>query len=184
MLARRVGRVSHASAPWSSQDECAFSLWPSLTQFFAAIRRTDIRLPVPTSEPMMIERRTERSSIPWEAASLYLKSMVARKQLDHMVLASREGMFVLGSEGSERDSRLAALAPLVAEHPSALSPRVVARVTRGRPIQTWRVRVRGQPCFLAAVGRSTQLTTDVQHTLDRIFSTGRTPGPSRPMLPN
>ncbi len=132
----------------------------------------------------MIERRTERSSIPWEAASLYLKHMARQKQLDQMVLASREGLFVLGADDGRSDSKLAALAPLVAEHPSALNPRLVAQVTRGRPIQTWRISLRGQTCFLAAVGRSTQLTTDVQDTFDRIFSTGRRAAIRQPILPN
>ena len=131
----------------------------------------------------MIERRTERSSIPWEAASLYLKQMASLKQLDHMVLASEDGLFVLGAEDADNDNRLAALAPLVAKNAPGLHPKLVAKITRGRPIQTWRVRLRGQPCFLAAVGRSTELTTDVQDTLDRIFTTGRATG-RRPLLPN
>lgn len=132
----------------------------------------------------MIERRTERSSIPWEAASLYLKNMASRKQLDHMVLASEDGMFVFGAEDAANDARLAALAPLVAKNAAGLQPKLVAKITQGRPIQTWQIRLRGQPCYLAAVGRSTELTTDVQDTLDRIFATGRTTTVRRPILPN
>jgi len=115
----------------------------------------------------MIERRAARSSIPWEAASLYLKSISESTGLHTVVLASGKGLSISGV-GEQADA-LAAVAPLVAEEPANLQAELLEGITSGEEVQIWRVQVRGRPFYLAALGEPNHLTEDVQFTIDRIF---------------
>lgn len=115
----------------------------------------------------MIERRSERTNNPWQATSLYLKAVAERTGLSSLVLASREGLS-LSSTGSHAQ-RLAAIAPMVAEEPTALSERAVSAATGGDKVQIWRVRVRGRPCYLIATGSWVDLTEEIQWAIDRIY---------------
>lgn len=115
----------------------------------------------------MIERRAERSHIPWEAADLYLKAIAERTGLHTLALTSRHGLCLSGT-GDRRD-HLAAVAPKVAEEPASLPERLLLPITDGEPVQIWRVEVRGRPFYLAALGAPTHMFEEVQHALDRIF---------------
>jgi len=115
----------------------------------------------------MNERRSQRSSIPWEAASLYLKSISENTGLHTVVLASQQGLSISGV--GEQSTALAAVAPLVAEEPANLQAELLQGITSGEEIQIWRVQVRGRPFYLAALGEPNQLTEEVQFTIDRIF---------------
>ncbi|HGG56639.1 MAG TPA: hypothetical protein ENK31_02455 [Nannocystis exedens] len=124
----------------------------------------------------MIERRSERSNIPWEAASLYLKSISESCGLHTMVIASPHGLSISGI--GQRPEALAAVAPLVAEEPANLQEELLQAVTSGEEVQIWRVQVRGRPFYLAALGEPNHLSEEVQFAIDRIF------GPPAKSLPN
>ncbi len=115
----------------------------------------------------MIERRSERSRIPWEAASLYFKSISESTGLHTMVLASRHGLSISGV--GQCPEALAAVAPLVAEEPANLQDELLQAITSGEEVQIWRVQVRGRPFYLAALGEPNHLTEEVQFAIDRIF---------------
>ena len=115
----------------------------------------------------MIERRSERTTNPWQATSLYLKAVAARTGLNSLVLASREGLSLSSTES--RHQRLAAIAPMVADEPTALSERAVSAATEGEKVQIWRVKVRGRPGYLIATGSWVDLTEEIQWAIDRIY---------------
>ena len=115
----------------------------------------------------MTERRSERSNVPWEAASLYLKSVSRNTGLHTMVLASRQGLSVSGI--GDKSAELAAVAPIVAEEPASLKEELLAGITAGEDVQIWRVQIRGRPFYLAALGEPNHLTEEVQFAIDRIF---------------
>ncbi len=115
----------------------------------------------------MIERRSERTNNPWQATNLYLKAVAERSGLSSLVLASREGLSLSSVEDRER--RLAAIAPMVADEPTSLSPRAVEAATGGEKVQIWRVTVRGRPCYLIATGTWADLTEEIQWAIDRIY---------------
>jgi len=123
-----------------------------------------------------IERRNERTNNPWQATSRYLDGVAGRSGLDTLVLASREGLSL--SSPAPGAQRLAAVAPMIAEEPTALSARAIAAATGGDKVQIWRVTVRGRPSYLIATGTWANLTEEIQWAIDRIF------GAPRPGLPN
>ncbi|MEZ4454917.1 MAG: hypothetical protein R3B09_36035 [Nannocystaceae bacterium] len=121
----------------------------------------------------MNERRAERSTIPVEAADLYLKAIAERTGLHTVALASHHGLCLSGL--GERRDHLAAVAPKVAEEPASLPGSVLQPITGGESVQIWRVEVRGRPFYLAALGAPTHMFEEVQDALDRIFGRPSTP---------
>ena len=111
--------------------------------------------------------RNERSTVPWEAAGYYLKSISERTGLHTVALASTKGLCVTGV--GDRSEKLAAVAPIVAEEPANLNQELLDAITRGEVVQIWRVEVRGRPFYLAALGEPNHLTEEVQFAIDRIF---------------
>jgi hypothetical protein len=119
----------------------------------------------------MIERRNDRTNNPWLATSHYLTAVAERTGLDALVLASREGLSL--SSADPHAQRLAAVAPMIADEPTALSARAITAATGGDKVQIWRVTVRGRPSYLIATGTWADLTEEIQWAIDRIFGAPR-----------
>ncbi|MEZ4428300.1 MAG: hypothetical protein R3A51_11505 [Nannocystaceae bacterium] len=117
-----------------------------------------------------IERRNQRSSIPWEAAGFLLRHVARESGLGDMVLATDEGLLIAAAEDRRQAERVAALGPLAARGPEAVDPALAFKITGGRPIQTYPVQVRGRRFHVVGLGRPTALRRDVQAALDRIFA--------------
>jgi len=119
---------------------------------------------------MTDDRRQSRSENPWTAGDLYLQAVAQRTGLDHLTLATREGLFLSGTGDHDLGNRLAALAPLFAEEPAALRPGLINELTSGRPMQLWRVTIRERPFYLLGFGTPTDMSEEVQEAFDRIFA--------------
>lgn len=119
---------------------------------------------------MTHERRQDRSENPWTAGDLYLRAVAQRTGLDHLTLATREGLFLSGTGDHHLSNRLAAIAPIFAEEPAALRPGMLEELTHGRPMQIWRVMIRERPFYLLGFGTPTDMSEEVQDAFDRIFA--------------
>ncbi len=118
----------------------------------------------------MSERRQERSENPWHAGDLYLRAVAQRTGLDHLTLATREGLFLAGTGDRSVANRIAAIAPMYAEEPVALKPGMLDELTGGQPVQLWRVTIRERPFYLLGFGCPTHMSEEVQEAFDRIFA--------------
>lgn len=119
---------------------------------------------------MTHERRHARSENPWTAGDLYLQAVAQRTGLDHLTLATREGLFLSGVGDPQLGNRVAAVAPLYAEEPAALRAGLVDELTGGQPLQIWRVSIRERPFYLVGFGAPTNMPFEVQEAFDRIFA--------------
>lgn len=118
----------------------------------------------------MTERRHERSENPWTAGDLYLRAVAHRTGLEHLTLATREGLFLAGTGDRSLANRIAAIAPMYAEEPVALRPGLIDELTGGQPVQLWRVTIRERPFYLLGFGTPTHMSDEVQAAFDRIFA--------------
>lgn len=119
---------------------------------------------------MTDERRQERSENPWTAGDLYLRAVAQRTGLDHLTLATHEGLFLSGTGDRSLANRIAAIAPMYAEEPVALKPGMLEELTGGQPLQLWRVVIRERPFYLVGLGSPTHMSEEVQEAFDRIFA--------------
>ena len=121
----------------------------------------------------MDERRQARSENPWLAGDLYLQTVAEDHGLEHLTLATREGLLLSGTPDRELNNRLAAVAPVFAEEPAALKPGMLEELAQGQPLQLWRVKIRERPFYLIGVGTPTDMPEEVQTAFDRIFARPR-----------
>jgi hypothetical protein len=119
---------------------------------------------------MTHERRQDRSENPWHAGDLYLRAVAQKTGLEHLTLATREGLFLSGAGDKELGNRVAAVAPMLVEEPAALKAGMVEDLTNGQPMQVWRVKIRERNFYLVGFGSLTDMSEDVQHAFDRIFA--------------
>lgn len=119
---------------------------------------------------MTHERRQDRSENPWLAGDLYLRAVAQRTGLDHLTLATHEGLYLSGAGDKELGSRVAAVAPLLVEEPAALRAGMVEELTNGQPMQVWRVKVRERNFYLVGFGAPTNMSEEVQEAFNRIFA--------------
>lgn len=126
----------------------------------------------------MENRRRERSDNPWMAGDLYLQTVAGHRGLDHLALATREGLLLSASGDRALSNRLAAVAPVFAEEPATLKPGMLEELAQGQPLQLWRVSIRDRPFYLIGVGTPTDMPEEVQCAFDRIFARPARPGPS------
>jgi len=126
----------------------------------------------------MENRRRERSDNPWMAGDLYLQTVAGHRGLDHLALATREGLLLSASGDRALSNRLAAVAPVFAEEPATLKPGMLEELAQGQPLQLWRVSIRDRPFYLIGVGTPTDMPEEVQLAFDRIFARPARPGPS------
>lgn len=118
---------------------------------------------------MFLDRRKERSSVPWQAAGFYLKQLAKRSGFDQLVLASQEGFLLAGIGQSESNAHIAAFASMAAENPCVTQSKLGQRIFQGEPLQVWPVQIAHRPCYLAAPGHSKKLTENAGQVLNRIF---------------
>lgn len=118
----------------------------------------------------MDERRRERSENPWMAGDLYLQTVAQNHGLDHLTLATREGLMLSGTGDRTLSNRLAAVAPMFAEEPAVLKPGMLEDLAQGQPVQLWRVTIRERPFYLIGFGTPTDMPVEVQSAFDRIFA--------------
>ena len=118
----------------------------------------------------MDERRQARSENPWLAGDLYLQTVAQDRGLEHLTLATREGLLLSGTPDRAVNNRLAAVAPVFAEEPAALKPGMLEELAQGQPLQLWRVTIRERPFYLVGVGTPTDMPEEVQSAFDRIFA--------------
>jgi hypothetical protein len=118
----------------------------------------------------MDERRRERSENPWMAGDLYLQTVAQNHGLDHLTLATREGLMLSGTGDRSLSNRLAAVAPMFAEEPAVLKPGMLEDLAQGQPVQLWRVMIRERPFYLIGFGSPTDMPVEVQSAFDRIFA--------------
>lgn len=119
---------------------------------------------------MTHERRHARSDNPWTAGDLYLQAVAQRTGLDHLTLATREGLFLSGAGDHQLANRVAAVAPVFAEEPASLRAGMIDELTGGQPMQIWRVKIRERPFYLVGFGNLTDMPFEVQEAFDRIFA--------------
>lgn len=127
---------------------------------------------------MTDERRQARSDNPWTAGDLYLQAVARRTGLEHLTLATSEGLYLSGAGDPKLGNRIAAIAPLFAEEPASLRAGLIEELTGGRPMQLWRVTIRERPFYLIGFGALTNMSEEVQEAFDRIFAR------PAPRLPN
>jgi hypothetical protein len=118
----------------------------------------------------MTERRQDRSENPWTAGDLYLRAVAHKTGLEHLTLATREGLYLSGAGDNELGNRMAAVAPMYAEEPAGLREGLIDELTGGQPMQLWRVRIRERTFYLVGFGEPTDMSEDVQDAFDRIFA--------------
>ncbi len=118
----------------------------------------------------MENRRRERSENPWMAGDLYLQSVAEHNGLEHLTLATREGLLLSGTGDRDLSNRLAAVAPVFAEEPATLKPGMLEELAQGQPVQLWRVTIRERPFYLIGFGTPTDMPEEVQSAFDRIFA--------------
>ncbi|WAS97855.1 hypothetical protein [Nannocystis punicea] len=119
---------------------------------------------------MTHERRQDRSDNPWTAGDLYLRAVAQRTGLEHLTLATREGLCLSGTGDKALGDRVAAVAPLFVEEPATLRAGLIDELTDGQPMQVWRVTVRDRPFYLIGFGALTDMSEEVQGAFDRIFA--------------
>ncbi|MFY0532442.1 hypothetical protein [Nannocystis pusilla] len=71
---------------------------------------------------MTHERRQDRSENPWTAGDLYLRAVAQRTGLEHLTLATREGLRLSGTGDEDLGSRVAAVAPSSSRSPRPCAP--------------------------------------------------------------
>lgn len=118
----------------------------------------------------MEERRQARSENPWMAGDLYLQVVAETHGLDHLTLATREGLLLSSTAEPQLSNRLAAVAPVFAEEPATLRPGMLEELADGQPLQLWRVTIRERTFYLVGVGAPTDMPEEVQGAFDRIFA--------------
>ena len=81
----------------------------------------------------MEERRQARSENPWMAGDLYLQVVAETHGLDHLTLATREGLLLSSTAEPQLSNRLAAVAPVFAEEPATLKPGMLEELAEHMP---------------------------------------------------
>jgi hypothetical protein len=119
---------------------------------------------------MTHERRQDRSENPWAAGDLYLRAVAQRTGLEHLTLATHEGLRLAGAGDKDLGNRVAAVAPMYVEEPASLRAGLIDELTDGQPMQVWRVTVRDRPFYLIGFGALTDMSEEVQDAFDRIFA--------------
>ena len=118
----------------------------------------------------MEERRQARSENPWMAGDLFLQAVAEDHGLDHLTLATREGLLLSSTGDQQLSNRLAAVAPVFAEEPATLRPGMLEDLAKGQPLQLWRVTIRERTFYLIGIGSPTDMPESVQGAFDRIFA--------------
>ena len=118
----------------------------------------------------MEERRQARSENPWRAGDLFLQAVAEDHGLDHLTLATREGLLLSSTGDQHLSNRLAAVAPVFAEEPATLRPGMLEELAKGQPLQLWRVTIRERTFYLIGMGSPTDMPESVQGAFDRIFA--------------
>ena len=118
----------------------------------------------------MEERRQARSENPWRAGDLFLQAVAEDHGLDHLTLATREGLLLSSTGDQQLSNRLAAVAPVFAEAPATLRPGMLEELAQGQPLQLWRVTIRERTFYLIGMGSPTDMPESVQGAFDRIFA--------------
>ncbi|MBK9755321.1 MAG: hypothetical protein IPO88_17810 [Nannocystis sp.] len=118
----------------------------------------------------MEERRQARSENPWMAGDLFLQAVAEDHGLDHLTLATREGLLLSSTGDQHLSNRLAAVAPVFAEEPATLRPGMLEDLAKGQPLQLWRVTIRERTFYLIGIGSPTDMPESVQGAFDRIFA--------------
>jgi len=118
----------------------------------------------------MEERRQARSENPWRAGDLFLQAVAEDHGLDHLTLATREGLLLSSTGDQQLSNRLAAVAPVFAEAPATLRPGMLEELAKGQPLQLWRVTIRERTFYLIGMGSPTDMPESVQGAFDRIFA--------------
>ncbi|MBK7826141.1 hypothetical protein [Nannocystis sp.] len=118
----------------------------------------------------MEERRQARSENPWMAGDLFLQAVAEDHGLDHLTLATREGLLLSSTGDQHLSNRLAAVAPVFAEEPATLRPGMLEDLAEGQPLQLWRVTIRERTFYLIGIGSPTDMPESVQGAFDRIFA--------------
>ena len=118
----------------------------------------------------MEERRQARSENPWRAGDLFLQAVAEDHGLDHLTLATREGLLLSSTGDQQLSNRLAAVAPVFAEEPATLRPGMLEDLAKGQPLQLWRVTIRERTFYLIGMGSPTDMPESVQGAFDRIFA--------------
>ncbi len=118
----------------------------------------------------MEERRQARSENPWRAGDLFLQAVAEDHGLDHLTLATREGLLLSSTGDQQLSNRLAAVAPVFAEEPATLRPGMLEELAKGQPLQLWRVTIRERTFYLIGMGSPTDMPESVQGAFDRIFA--------------
>ncbi|MCY1053514.1 hypothetical protein [Nannocystis sp. SCPEA4] len=119
---------------------------------------------------MTHERRQDRSENPCLAGDLYLRAVAQRTGLEHLTLATHEGLLLAGAGDKDLGNRVAAVAPMYVEEPASLRAGLIDELTDGQPMQVWRVTVRDRPFYLIGFGTLTDMSEEVQDAFDRIFA--------------
>ncbi len=115
---------------------------------------------------MGVERRLNRSSVPHEAAGLYLDAMAERGRMRSLALATQDGLLVAGT-GEDCE----ALAAIGVAHGSNMPVRkeLVDSLTGNERLHTSRFEIAGETFFLASVGSHKAQIGDAMAALRRIL---------------
>jgi hypothetical protein len=125
----------------------------------------------------MHERRTNRSSVPQEAGRLFLDSLVARHELDALVLANEDGLLVVGAARPSIGEPLSldwigavgCVCALRGRRGPSLGA-LVERATGGRHLEATELTVRGERLYLVAVGGHLPAGPEVAAGIARILA--------------
>lgn len=115
---------------------------------------------------MGIERRMNRSSVPHEAAGLYLDAMAQRGRMRALALATQDGLLVAGT-GSDCE----ALAAIGVAQGSQVPVRkeLLESVVGKERLHTSRLEIGGEIFFLASIGPHKSQMSDATVALRRIL---------------
>jgi len=114
------------------------------------------------------ERRRQRSSVPAEAARLYLKAAAHRGGYRALALADRDGLLVVDDDSAVDMEAVAAIAPLAQRHGDC-NDGLLRLITRGEPVRVWPLELDGGAYFLTAVGGRETAPADAGSALARIL---------------
>jgi hypothetical protein len=123
----------------------------------------------------MHDRRTTRSTIPAEAARLFLQSAVDRHALAALTLANEDGLLVAGAgrAGHDLDLSWVAAVGCVCAIKGRRGPSLgslVERVTMGDHLESAEITLRGERLYLAAVGGKMPPLAELSAGIERILA--------------
>jgi hypothetical protein len=124
----------------------------------------------------MHERRTNRSQSPYDAARLFLQSVMARRGLAALALTNDDGLLIAGAAapGTDLDD-LAWIGAVgcVCALPGRRGPSLgslVERITGGRQLTAAELVLRGERLYLTAVGGPLPPGREVVAGIERILA--------------